>query len=494
MKRVFRSIINVRKSGTPTIEASELKKNYRSFLTSKIEPEDPSHIKIYQWIEAHYRDYEEIPSIELLFERAQKNGDENVMASLKEIALETPYISSDYQAIIKEKFEEQNRDKFQSLLTKTWQVVSSGLKVKKKTIQGMTSAIDFFLSESRKFRFRASTTKTEADIRSTEVGMEVTEAYDKVKRDPSTTKGLYTFIDKIDDSVRGFKPGDLVMVAGFVGQGKTTLSANLAYNGIMQGLNGVFVAMEMNYEDMTNIFYCLHTSNPMWLSHPKFKNLVGKISFEKIIYGELSEIEEEFFKAAAQDFCNNPDYGRLYVWQPDEKLTPSALDTKLEEYNSTLQDSLGLNLDYVVVDYIGLMVADKDDRYGDFNVDLNNIIKRLKNTAMTFDGGRRLITITPFQVNRDGWREAEKNDGIYKLTALSSANEAERTSDLVFTIYFNDEMKRNGTVKIGCLKHRRGGGFSAFESRLDFTSRHWRNIIEKPQEDDNLISEIPLDA
>ena len=34
--------------------------------------------------------------------------------------------------------------------------------------------------------------------------------------------------------------------------------------------------------------------------------------------------------------------------------------------------------------------------------------------------------LTPFQVNREGWKEAQKNEGVYKITALSGANEAER--------------------------------------------------------------------
>ena len=105
MKKIFRSIINVKKDGKPTVEQIDLKRNYKAFIGSRVEPEDPSYIKLYHWIEAHYREYNEIPSIEYLFERAKKDGEESVLASLIEVAKERPYVSSDYLAILKEKFE-----------------------------------------------------------------------------------------------------------------------------------------------------------------------------------------------------------------------------------------------------------------------------------------------------------------------------------------------------------------------------------------------------
>lgn len=497
MVRIFRSIIDIKKDNRSTIEQKDLKQNYRAFLSSNLEPEDPSHVKIYEWIESHYRNYESLPAIELLMERAQKDGDGATLSSLEEIAKEIPYTEANFLAIVREKFDEQSKNKFQNLLSQTWQVVNSGLKIgRKKTIKGISAAMEYFTSEARKLIMNNSSMKTESDIRTDEVGEEVIDSYLEKKNDPGRILGMYSFMQKIDDSARGVKPGELMLIAGFMAQGKTTVSANLAYNGIIQGYNGMFVAMEMGYEEMTDMFYTLHTSNYEWLKNPKFKNMVCQISYNDVCYGELSEQEEEFFIAASRDFYENPEYGHLWVYQPEQKLTPSLLEMKMYEYNARLREEYNQQLDFCVVDYVGLMVPDKNERYGDFNTDLNNTIKRLKTTAMTFDNGRKVRMISPFQVNRDGWRDAQKNDGVFKLTALSNANEAERTSDLIITVYFSREMKRNGIVKIGCLKMRKGAGFDPFEARLDLSTRHLRDLIEKPptgDDDDNLISEIPLE-
>ena len=495
MKRVFRSILNIFKDNHPTISQDDLRKNYRAFLTSRVDPEDPSFIKIYHWIEAHFREYKEIPAIELLYERAKGSGDEGILATLQDIVKEVPYIGSDYRAVLSEKFEEQNKDKFRSLLTDTWKVVSSGLKVgvgkKKKEIKGLREAIDYFSGESRKYR-PISGIKTEGDIRSPEEGKEAIDAYYAKKSDPLTTLGMYTFLQKIDDSCRGFKPGQLIIVAGYVGQAKTILSTNFAYYGVYQGLNGLYITLEMSYDEIRDMFYTLHASAPHWFKHPKYGKLAGKLTYDDIYYGELSDMSEEFYKEILNDFnSGSNNYGHLYLIQPDEKLTPDKLEALAEDYNTRLKE-IGEQLDFLVVDYVGLMVPNKSERYGDYNVDLNNIIKRLKNYALTFDGGRKLRVITPFQINRTGWKNALKNDGLYSLSDLSSANESERSADIVITNFFTPEMQKSSMMKIACLKHRKGAIFPPFEVHVDFNTKHIRDFIQTKTEEEGL-TEIPVD-
>jgi replicative DNA helicase len=501
MKRVFRSIINIKKSGNPTIAPDELVRNYKAFLGSKLNPEDPSYIKMMTWIEAHFRQFREIPSFELLYERAQADGDETVLANLKDIATQQPYIRSDYLVILKEKVEEQNKTEFQALIQRTYTAASSSLKIKaggkkkEKEISGIGQAIEYFTSESRRFRLNSLGLKTDSQIRSTTDGTEVIESYKSKKKDPISNLGLFTQLDKIDTVLRGTKLGELLIVAAYVAQGKTTMVANLAYNGIMQGLNGLYVSLEMNFEEMRNMIYCLHTSNPDWYRHPKYKNLAGKLSYEKICYGELDDMEQEFFEAASENFVTN-DYGELIIFQPTEHMTPSHLEMELYDRRAELAER-GKTLDFVVIDYVGLMVQDKADRYGDFNIDLNNIIKRLKNISINFDNGRGIRVITPFQINREGWKDAIKNEGVYKLTALSNANEAERAADQVITLYFSDDMKKSGVVKITCLKHRKGNTFPPFEAHIDFVTKRISDFFSKSSsviDDDMAIQEIPTDV
>jgi len=476
----------------------ELIRNYKAFLNSHVKPEDPSFVLLYHWLEAHFRSYKEMPSIELLYERARTDGNEALLANLTEVVGQIPYIRSDYLSILKEKFEVQMQGELQNTLSKTWQVVNTGMKVGKKEIKGMKAALEYLAGETRKFRMMATGVKTYSQILSKEDAQEVFDSYRKRKKDPMANTGLFTFFDKIDDAYRGIKPGDLFIIAAFTSQGKSTLAANFAYNGIMQGLNGMIVPLEKNFLQTRDYFYILHTCNPDWYDHPKYKHLAGKISMEKFKYGELSESEDDFINAVAMDFADRSSkgkFGELKIWQPTESLTPASLELEVIDYQAELVER-GKTLDFLIVDYVGLMVQDKNEKYGDYNIDLNNIIKKLKNFALTFNEGKGLRVITPFQTNREGWKEAVKNDGIFKLTALSNANESERSADGVITLFMTEEMRRTGLVKIGCLKNRDGAYFPPFETQINYLNMRMEEVIQTKAErsDDMAIQDISLEA
>ncbi len=492
MKKVFRSILNIKKKGAPTIPLNELIKNYREFLASKIEFEDPSFIKMYEWVEAHYREFKEVPSIELMYEKAQAEGEETILVNLKDIAPLVPYWGGDFKAILKEKYHEQSQDNFRSVIEKTWQIAQSGMKQKgkkKKDLKGIPDAVSYFSGNVKDLLVKAGDVKTEGQIKSAPEGAEVRKDYRQRKKEPSV--GLFTNLTKIDDVFRGIKLGDLFIIAAFVAQGKTTLAINMAYQGICQGMNGLFVTMEMTYSEMRDMINVLHTCNPDWMDS-KYKNLASKISYSKVRYGELDSLEEEFFDAATVDFGDREDFGELIIYQPDEHLTPSRFEMELYNAKADLEER-GKSLDFVVLDYVGLMIQDKENRYGDFNIDLNNIIKRLKNIGINFDNGRGLRIITPFQVNREGWKDAVKNEGVYKLTSLSNANEAERSPDGVIALFMTEEMKKMGSIKFSCLKHRDGENFVPFEANIDFLSRAIRDFIQSSKDSDDNMAINPID-
>ena len=341
------------------------------------------------------------------------------------------------------------------------------------------------------------TIKTEGDVKSVEDGIEVIENYKKRKENPQSNVGMYSLYDRVDDVCRGLKPGELMLIAAYVKQGKTIFTSNIAYNGIIQGMNGLFVSLEMNYDEMRDLYYVLHGCHSSWYKNPQVANLIGKVTYDKVTYAELSEEEQRFFEMITRDFSTRSDFGKLFMYQPTEALTPSKLEMIAYDYNSRLRD-VGKQLDFLIVDYVGLMVPDKSEKYGDWNIDLNNIIKKLKSLALNFDNGRKLRVISPFQVNRTGFKEAEKNEGQFALSALSNANEAERSSDVILSTYMTKDMKKSGIIKIGCLANRRGGEFDPFEAKIDFGTRHIKEFIQKASgiADTGIsgIQNIPLDA
>jgi len=505
VERVFRSLLNIQKDGKSTIPQEELVRNYKAFLTSRVKPEQPSYITLYHWIEAHYRAYNELPSIELMYEKAAANGNDTLLSNLQDVAKQLPYVRSDFAAILHEKFEAQNLQDYQSVLSRSWQIASQGMKHNKKELKGMKDSFEYLAAETRRLRMATTGIKTDSQILSDDDRKEVIEGYETRRRNPMAGMGLFTFLDKIDETFRGVKPGDLFIIAAYTSQCKSTMAVNMTYNGISQGLNGMFVPLEKNFAQTRDVFYMMHTSYWDWLDSKEFKHLVGKVSFEKFRYGELNEEQYKFFKASSDDFARRATlkdekerFGELKLFQPIEKLTPSRLEMEVMDYQAELARR-GKQLDFLVIDYVSLMVQDKNERYGDFNVDLNNIITRLKTFGLTFDNGRGLRVITPFQVNREGWKEAVKAEGIYQLTAMSNANEAERSADGVISLFMDNEMRKTGRLKIGCLKDRDGSYFPPFEAQVDYTTMRIRDVLQKrtssPIEDIDIdMGSIPLDS
>ena len=60
------------------------------------------------------------------------------------------------------------------------------------------------------------------------------------------------------------------------------------------------------------------------------------------------------------------------------------------------------------------------------------------------------------QASREGWKDAKRNDGVYKLTALAEANELERASAVIASVYADDSLTNMNTIKVSLLKNRNG--------------------------------------
>lgn len=70
--------------------------------------------------------------------------------------------------------------------------------------------------------------------------------------------------------------------------------------------------------------------------------------------------------------------------------------------------------------------------------------------------GRQVCMLMLSQSSRTGWQEASKNQGQYRLTALAEANELERASSVVMSVFTDTALKQVNAAKIQVLKNRDG--------------------------------------
>jgi replicative DNA helicase len=180
-------------------------------------------------------------------------------------------------------------------------------------------------------------------------------------------------------------------------------------------------------------------------------------------------------------------YGRFFVWRPERTVTTvSDIEFKLRQYQQELQ-TVGRNLEFVVIDYVSLMGADKEEKTRDHNETTNNVIRSLKQLCLTFNNGKGIRILSPHQANRESYKEARKNDGVYNLTGMSNAHESERSCDVVISIYKYDDEGNNNRLKFCCLKNRRNRPFKNFDACINFETGFIWNYGNMIEQSDNII-------
>lgn len=247
----------------------------------------------------------------------------------------------------------------------------------------------------------------------------------------------------------------------------TTFATNWCYNLVTRFRTNVFYAsFEMKYEHIRRLIYVIHSSNLRWalLGHPI------PLDYRKVRDGELSDAEEAFYQKVIDDFCNNPEYCEFHVWSPDRDVNIDDVTLEVELLHKQLE------IGFTVLDHGGLMEPRKKKRNKDYVIELNSVIRDSKKFALHFNHGEGMPTLILFQINRTGKSEADKSDGIYKMNALSYANEAEKSADVVTTSYLNDSLRHECQTKMCNLKNRDNPLFEPFLARVNFGTRRIKNL------------------
>jgi len=459
MERILKSIIS-----TTEQSKQELLRENLSFLTASKLIFTGVDQEIYTFIFNYEDRFGEVPNSVTLKDAFEKEARLEILARLEIINNATIYVKSGFQKLVEDFYSEQQEKDFGTLLKESAAIATQGLKFGKSEIKkGVRSAARHFLEQSDKFLTINSGQKVEGDI--FEDGDEVLNEYYVKKADPRKGVGQLMGIEKIDKTFRGVRRGELMLIAGHYGEYKTSLLANYAYNqAVKYGWNSIFFTLEMQYAHIRRLIYAIHSA------HLKFRDVHPPLNYEKTRDGLLNEEEEHFLKAVVEDFKTNPNYGRIYVIQPDEDITVTDIKAKA----SFLHRKIGIQA--IFIDYLGLVEPEK--RYKDFTLDLNYVLKRAKRLASTFNNGEGIAVVSPFQTNRHGRAEAEKNDYIYKPDCLSYANEAERSADVIIWSIVSPDMRKNNEIKLGCLKARDHKQFEPFQVRICPESRKISNLIE----------------
>lgn len=232
----------------------------------------------------------------------------------------------------------------------------------------------------------------------------------------------------------------------------TTTTANIVYRNVYNtGYNFAYISLEVTRFDLLLNLWCLHSLNKKF---DPSKKIPTKLARD----GKLSDEQKRYlFDVIVPDF-ENTSKGKLRIIDEGDFKTFSEgeIIRKLEE----IDDEFNKKLDGVVLDHANLCkfysnsenTTEATNRYV-------SLFRRLSN-AFRFDPEtnemRGLTAILLAQTNRTGWHEAAKRGGAYDLTALAEANELERCSSVIMTVFHDKNLTAANELKVCLLKNRYG--------------------------------------
>ncbi len=253
----------------------------------------------------------------------------------------------------------------------------------------------------------------------------------------------YTTLDKITNGLHG---GDLIILAGRPGMGKTLLGMNIAEHVALVKKEPVSVfSLEMSKEKLME----------------RSLASVGNIEADQIKTGKLTE---ENFKKLSSTVAQY--YGtKLYI---DDRSFLRVADIRAT--CRRLKHEHGLSL--IVVDYIGLMSSEGENE----TLRVTNISRGLKLLARDFN----VPVIAISQLNR---AVEQRNNKRPCMADLRQSGAIEQDADLILFIYRHDvydpNLMNKGVAEVIIAKHRNG---EVGTINLSFNSRNCRfdNYIGSP--------------
>jgi replicative DNA helicase len=287
---------------------------------------------------------------------------------------------------------------------------------------------------------------------------EIFAEYNEVRKNAGIKYG----IPSLDAKIGGYNNGELNLVVGYSSSGKTTLATiQLAWSAaIEQGKNVVILTSETLRPQVRRKLICRHSKLEMFgLEHGiNSRNL-------KAGRGYLTPEEEKAFPDVVNDYTTNPNYGKLVIVQVPRGATISTCEGKLHRFQREF------NVDLAVIDYLALLKPDR--RFTSRREELAATVQEAKQLATTFDDGRGIPVISPWQTSRDAWKEAQ-TVGYYNSSALAETAEATSSSDVVITLLEPKENEsRYADIKAQVVKNRDGEKSLGLDLMVDYATSSW---------------------
>jgi replicative DNA helicase len=277
----------------------------------------------------------------------------------------------------------------------------------------------------------------------------------ELMRSKGQEDGILFGIPSLDAKIGGFQNGELDLIAGYSSDGKSSAVCQLAWHAaVMQGKNVVFFTTETIRVQTRRKIVARHSRHPMF-------ELPEGLNTRDLKNGTLTPMQKDKYQDVVHDLTKNPTYGKFHIAQIPRGGTLNTLESKM--YRLQRQ----FNVDLVVADYLALLRSER--KRADERAEYNSILKESKQLATTFDDGRGVPFVSPWQVSRSARLEAEKV-GYYTSSCLAETSEATNSSDVVLSVFAMDATERYADISMQILKNRDGETSGSMGMQVDYAT------------------------
>lgn len=262
--------------------------------------------------------------------------------------------------------------------------------------------------------------------------------------------GLSFLCPELDKRTGGMVKGTICTILGGPGSMKTTTTVNICYNAMKEGKNVAYLSLEEAPFQLYNKLMSrasVDVGKPLTVQDIVQDNLdeKDKSVLQNEVYPYFRNLPGNFYIIGEQDL------GNYSLSTFESKLKEVDMLAKEETFKKTNEEDHGI--DIVVVDHIQLLKF--SDAYRDEFSVINTYVSFFRQQSLSFlHQKREIIVILLSQANREGIAYAQKHDGMYRIQHVAEANELERSSSYIISVYTDPMTQISKLLKMGTIKLR----------------------------------------
>lgn len=370
--------------------------------------------------------------------------------TLKYIALYSQYAAAavtqaDFRFAVRRYKKGRHESEFEAALSEAFSILRAAepVKVGKKQFKGVADAEQHLQNRLSGLGKLAGDDLPEGDFR--EGAHIVMQEYRERKNNPQSFVGVMCGIKTFDDATNGAQPGDLGLIGGYPGDGKTAMVVQWMQNAVVVQKKNVMVAsIEVPYPQYRRRVALRHARGD------KF-GLPNGIDLTRFRQGLLSEKEEQLLEAALLDFESNRNYGRSYGFMVPSDAPFEWIAARVQRQNELWREIGGVHALFID----SLLIVDSAKYIENPRIAHAMNLRKAKQFAVQFNNHRGVAVVSPWQANKTTYKIACER-GYYALDSFAETSEVEKSADFIKWLLRLPEKKGNHELISGLCKNREG--------------------------------------